>query len=53
MRTSNDEADRPSRLARVKQEIASGRYETPEKLEAAVEAMLDAWEIQPTDESND
>ncbi|REJ69279.1 MAG: hypothetical protein DWQ31_05255 [Planctomycetota bacterium] len=31
---------REERLARIRQEIAAGTYETPEKLEAAVDAFL-------------
>lgn len=31
---------RADRLARIQREIAAGTYETPEKLEAAVERML-------------
>jgi hypothetical protein len=31
---------RAQRLERIKREIAAGVYETPEKLEAAVERML-------------
>lgn len=29
------------RLARIKQQVAGGTYETPEKLEAAIDAFLD------------
>lgn len=36
----NREIDR-AKIARIKQEIAAGRYETPEKLAAAVDAFLE------------
>ena len=39
------------KIARVRREIAAGTYETPEKLEAAVEAMLGCWEASDEDDS--
>lgn len=33
---------RAQRIAQIQQEIAAGIYETPEKLEAAVDRMLDS-----------
>jgi hypothetical protein len=35
-------ADRSARIAEIRRQIAAGEYETPEKLEQAVERMLDS-----------
>ena len=35
---------RQIRLAAIRRQIAEGTYETPEKIEAAVEKMLQRWE---------
>jgi hypothetical protein len=35
-------ADRQARLAAIRQQIAAGTYETPDKLELAVERLLRA-----------
>ena len=34
---------RIDRVADMRRQIASGNYETPEKLDAALDRMLDAW----------
>jgi hypothetical protein len=47
--SSMDEA----KIARVRREIAAGTYETPEKIEAAVEAMLGCWEAADEDDTID
>jgi anti-sigma28 factor (negative regulator of flagellin synthesis) len=36
---------RRDKIARIKQQIAAGSYETPQRLEAAVEALLDRWQL--------
>ena len=41
---------RPERLAQIKAEIEAGTYETPEKLDAALEKLLD--EINTTEDEN-
>ncbi|MCE9552417.1 MAG: flagellar biosynthesis anti-sigma factor FlgM [Planctomycetes bacterium] len=38
--TAPDTADRAERIAAIRREIAAGTYETPEKLSAALDAML-------------
>ena len=38
---SSDSSDRQARLAAIRREIAAGSYETPEKLDRAVDALLD------------
>lgn len=38
---SSDSSDRQARLAKIRREIAAGSYETPEKLDRAVDALLD------------
>jgi hypothetical protein len=39
-----DSRSRQARLAEIRRQIAAGTYETPEKLQAAVEKMLESWE---------
>ena len=34
---------RIDKVANLRREIASGNYETPEKLDAALDSLLDAW----------
>ena len=46
--SSIDEA----KIARVRGEIAAGTYETPEKIEAAVAAMLGCWDDSDDDDSS-
>lgn len=36
-----DSADREARLAEIRRQIAAGTYETPDKLEQAIDAFLD------------
>jgi hypothetical protein len=36
-----DASDRPARIAEIRRQIAAGVYETPEKLEQAIDALLD------------
>jgi len=36
-----DASDRQSRIAEIRSQIAAGAYETPEKLEQAIEGFLD------------
>ncbi|MEX0936227.1 MAG: flagellar biosynthesis anti-sigma factor FlgM [Pirellulales bacterium] len=36
---------RRERIGRIKQQIAEGTYETPQRLEAAVDALLDRWQL--------
>lgn len=38
----SDPSQRTEKIARLKRRIAAGSYETPEKVEAAVEAILEA-----------
>ena len=38
---SADSENRQARLAEIRREIEAGTYETPEKLEAAVEKLLE------------
>lgn len=40
-----------AKIARVRGEIAAGTYETPEKIEAAVAAMLGYWDDSDDDDS--
>ncbi|MEM9826244.1 MAG: flagellar biosynthesis anti-sigma factor FlgM [Planctomycetota bacterium] len=40
---SGSEPIRIDRVAELRREIASGNYDTPEKLDAAFDKMLDAW----------
>lgn len=42
--TAPDAADRAARIAAIRREIAAGTYETPEKLSAALDAMLEKIE---------
>lgn len=37
----SDSADRQARIAEIRRQIAAGTYETPAKLDRAVEALLD------------
>jgi len=39
VRTETD-ATRAARIARIKRQIAAGTYETPDRIDAAVESML-------------
>jgi hypothetical protein len=39
------------KIARIRREIAAGTYETPEKLDAAFDAMLDCWDASDDDDS--
>lgn len=41
-----------AKIARVRGEIGAGTYETPEKIEAAVEAMLGCWDDSDGDDSS-
>ena len=50
-RTSDSPMDE-AKIARVRREIAAGTYETPEKLAAALEAMLGCWEESDEDDSS-
>lgn len=43
-RTELTTVDQQERLAEIRQQIAAGTYETPERLSAAVEALLDDLE---------
>ena len=38
---SSDSPDRQARIAAIRREIAAGSYETPEKLDRAVDALLE------------
>ena len=49
-RTSESSVDE-AKIARVRREIAAGTYETPQKLEAAVAAMLEGWDESDEDDS--
>ena len=40
-----------AKIARVRGEIAAGTYETPEKIEAAVAAMVGCWDDSDDDDS--
>ena len=42
--TTSDHQSRDARLAEIRQQLAEGTYETPEKLEAAVDVILDRYE---------
>ncbi len=39
--SSNPAAEREAHLAEIRRQIVDGTYETPERLEAAVNALLD------------
>ena len=45
--TTPDTTDHAARIAAIRREIAAGTYETPEKLSAALDAMLE--KIEKTD----
>ncbi|HUY92410.1 MAG TPA: flagellar biosynthesis anti-sigma factor FlgM [Pirellulales bacterium] len=38
-----DASDRQTRIAEIRRQIAAGTYETPKKLELAVEILLDRF----------
>ena len=38
---ASEEKEREARIAELKRQIAAGSYETPEKIEAALDAFLD------------
>jgi hypothetical protein len=42
--TTPESADRAERIAAIRREIAAGTYETPEKLSAALDAMLEKFD---------
>ena len=44
---------REERIAEIKKQIAAGTYETPEKLEQALEAFLQAHDFLPLEDSAD
>jgi hypothetical protein len=48
-----DASDRQSRIAEIRRQIAAGAYETPEKLEQAIDALLDRLAFsEPPSKSN-
>ena len=47
-----DSPDRQARLAEIRRQIAEGTYETPEKISAAVEKMLESLAL-PSDDSTE
>ena len=40
-----EQENRLTRIARIKWRIASGTYETPEKIESALDSFLDDYEL--------
>ena len=52
MPRTHDSSMDDAKIARVRGEIAAGTYETPEKIEAAVEALLDCWDESDGDDSS-
>ena len=42
--TTSNQPSRDARLAEIRQQLADGTYETTEKIEAAVDVILDRYE---------
>ena len=52
-RPAEKSSDRAARLAEIRRQIAAGTYETPERLSAAVDALLEDLEGRETSADKD
>jgi hypothetical protein len=52
-RAAETAADRQARLAEIRRQIEAGTYETPERLSAAIDALLEDFAGQPDGASRD